>query len=318
MEIKELKKSETGILVNGLYLCTKVTKETTRNGKSYATVTLQDQSGEIAAKFWGTDILDDGVVGLVLDVRLQIQDYNGNHSYILLGYSKTDENPSQYSNSFVPNVDNMKKYLTAVIKEITDKRPDYRVVIKELFQKGKLEDFYTYPAAKSMHHDEKYGLLFHTTSIMHHADSLIKSTEKCYGIKINRELVMLAVLLHDFFKTKEYSINEVGKGDISKYFLIGHIVMAAQFVGYLYYENKIDEDTYLELTHIINSHHGQLEYGSPTVPSTVEAFIVHIADLFDSRIYMFKSEYNGLEEGDMSEKKNFGLGTSVYKPKSRA
>ena len=74
--------------------------------------------------------------------------------------------------------------------------------------------------------------------------ALIKSTEKWYGIKINRELVMLAVLLHDFFKTKEYSINEAGKGDISKYFLIGHIVMAAQFVGYLYYENKIDEDTY--------------------------------------------------------------------------
>ena len=315
MMIKEINTTKVEGKFDSKAMVTKMSRETGRTGKEHCLLTLTDSTDELKARYWETDIFDKVKVGDIVAVNIEAKPFNNVMSFTLKTfYLLTGEDPAMYRNSFVPDEEEMKNYLRSKIADIYKSRSDLRVVLEQLFAKEDINKFFKWAAATCMHHGELNGLLFHTVSMLRHAEALMETVPLTYGIEPDRHLVNTAIIMHDFFKTKEYVMNEAGKADVSKYVILGHIVMGAQFLGYLKYAELIGEELYLQLSHILVSHHGELEYGAAARIATVEAHIVHTVDNFDAKMYMLKSEYRKTNEGELAANKHFGLQTNVYNP----
>lgn len=134
-------------------------------------------------------------------------------------------------------------------------------------------DFFRQKGAKGMHHAYPGGLAEHTINVAKTA----KSIAKIYS-DVNIDVVIAGALLHDI--GKQYELQSDGFTVSGQ--MLGHISLG--MMEFQKFFIRIPHKT--ELLHIIASHHGQLEFGSPVKPSTKEAYIVHIADLVDSRMFM--------------------------------
>ncbi len=171
--------------------------------------------------------------------------------------------------------------LKTLTEEIHDKNLRRKVV--ELMKKPefKLEDesfpsltLDTSPAGLSHHHSYPRGYVEHVTSTANLAIAMCDSVERVYGGKVNRDLVIAGVLLHDIFKPATYAKN--GEGNFTQSPLadyLDHLSLATA--------ELIRRDFPIELVHIVAAHHG--DYG-PIRPHTIEALICHLADFMDSRL----------------------------------
>ncbi len=130
------------------------------------------------------------------------------------------------------------------------------------------------PAGLSHHHCYSGGYVEHVVSTANLALAMCNSVEEVYQGKVNRDLVLAAVLLHDIFKPATYTVNENGSYDSSR---------LADYMDHLslVISELVRRDFPLKLVHIVSAHHG--DYG-PIRPHTVEALICHLADLMDSRL----------------------------------
>lgn len=149
------------------------------------------------------------------------------------------------------------------------------------------------PAAKGLHHVYLGGLLEHTLSVVR----LLEMITRHYG-GLNRDLVIAGGLLHDLGKIYEFSYAGVIEySDPGR--LIGHIVMGVEIIA-----AKIQQlPTFpaalaMELKHLILSHHGMLEYGSPKIPNTVEALVVNMADDLDAKVNAFQEHIKAATDDD--------------------
>jgi putative nucleotidyltransferase with HDIG domain len=130
------------------------------------------------------------------------------------------------------------------------------------------------PAGLSHHHSYPGGYLEHVASSVEVALTLCNSVEKIYRGKVNRDLVIAGVLLHDLFKPNTYVVNENGSYSTSSLAdYMDHLSIAVS--------ELVRRGFPLEVIHIVSAHHG--EYG-PIRPHTIEALICHLADLIDSRL----------------------------------
>lgn len=130
------------------------------------------------------------------------------------------------------------------------------------------------PAGLSHHHCYPGGYVEHIISTTNLALALCKSVEKVYHGKVNRDLVIAGVLLHDLFKPLTYTVNQNGNyGTAGLADYMDHLSIAIA--------ELVRRDFPLELIHVVSAHHG--EYG-PIRPHTIEALICHLADLMDSRL----------------------------------
>jgi putative nucleotidyltransferase with HDIG domain len=130
------------------------------------------------------------------------------------------------------------------------------------------------PAGLSHHHCYPGGYIEHIISTANIAEALCDSVEKVYQGKVNRDLVIAGVLLHDVFKPITYVINENGSyGSTSLAEYLDHLSIVIS--------ELVRRGFPLELVHVVSAHHGH--YG-PISPHTIEALICHLADLIDSRL----------------------------------
>jgi len=130
------------------------------------------------------------------------------------------------------------------------------------------------PAGLSHHHCYPGGYVEHVVSTANLALAMCNSVEKVYHGKVNRDLVIAGVLLHDIFKPATYAVNE--NGSYSSTRLADYMDHLSLVISEL-----VRRDFPLKLVHIVSAHHG--DYG-PIRPHTVEALICHLADLMDSRL----------------------------------
>ncbi|MEM8861568.1 MAG: HD domain-containing protein, partial [Chloroflexota bacterium] len=135
------------------------------------------------------------------------------------------------------------------------------------------------PAAKSMHHASVGGLLEHSLSMANLAEAA--SANYPY---VNRDLLVSGALVHDMGKVWEYTLDgEFGTSEDGH--LVGHITRAAIYIeAQAQAYKEINEKDLRELIHLVVSHHGTHEWGSPVVPKTLEAILLHQLDLLDSRV----------------------------------
>lgn len=184
------------------------------------------------------------------------------------------------------DIEKMETKLNQLIEMISNKS-------LKLFTKYAIEKvhdkFIIWPAAVNVHHNIKGGLLLHSVNVAKNAYFL----SKLYS-DIDVDLVIMSALLHDIGKIFEYTedaeISELGQ-------YADHITLGLNYITKCNNEceNILDTRTYNHLYHIILSHHGKLEWGSPRTPATKEAFIVHQADYIDTNMYIYHNVLNKLD-----------------------
>ena len=172
------------------------------------------------------------------------------------------------------------------------KNPDLNLILQKFWEDATfIEKFCIAPAAKKMHHAYLGGLLEHTLSVSILVDSLIK----CHYRGIDRDLLLTGAMLHDIGKIDEYEyttmIDYSTEGRLLNHIIIGVRMLDVKIASI----PNFPENTAQLLRHLIISHHGIREYGSPEPPKTLEAVILHYLDDLDSKImgirdYLEKSD----------------------------
>ena len=163
---------------------------------------------------------------------------------------------------------------------------------KIFFERGLWESFKIWPAAVSMHHAYAGGLLEHSVSVAIGARDLAKHYEE-FKMPVNMDLVIAGALLHDIGKLEAYAADPVAAvkpvGNVIEHIVLGYgmLMKFAELEG-------LDKNVALALSHIILSHHGRREFGSPVLPETPEAFIVSAADDVDFKISFWKAQMEAL------------------------
>ncbi|GJM40419.1 MAG: HD family phosphohydrolase [Ardenticatenaceae bacterium] len=283
----------------------------TKDGRPYLLGTLRDNTGQLPFVYWdipsyaeswvaiGSAILVTGRVVRYKDaLQVNITDMNQNQEPVLSDLLPASRRPRA----------EMLAELQSLINSLG--QPWQQLVSHILLDDAFLNAFADAPAARNMHHAYIGGLMEHTLSMANIADQLAMH----YPF-VNRDLLLSGTLLHDMGKTIEY--------DISKSFrfsedgrLVGHITRAVVMVEKAADElGDFPEDNLRHLVHLIASHHGTQEWGSPVVPKTLEAILLHQVDLLDSRVQGFFDHIaNDNGEEAWTTKSSFMFNTELRRP----
>ena len=198
-------------------------------------------------------------------------------------------------------------WIRNIIDGITD--TDCRAICTAMFDTH-IDQFSKHPAGKSMHHAFVSGLLMHTCNVMRIADSFAA----IYPFA-NRSLLISGAFLHDMGKLAEIEVSTAGMAtDYSiEGQLLGHLVMGAKEIATVAQSLNIPYEKSLLLQHMLLSHHGKPELGAAIEPHCLEAELLHLCDLADSRVEMYRTALNETAPGTMTERL-FNLQKRVYCP----
>ena len=173
-----------------------------------------------------------------------------------------------------------------------------RLITREMLDRFREKLLY-YPAAQRIHHAERGGLLHHTTGMLRLAKAIL--TQYTW---LNADLLLAGVILHDLCKTEEMDSNDMGVvRDYSREgLLLGHLVLGVNRIQEAANKLGISGEPVLLLQHMMLSHHGEAEFGSPRKPMFPEAEALHWVDLLDARMNEMQTAIQKLKPGVFSEK----------------
>ncbi|MDX1414000.1 MAG: HD domain-containing protein [Candidatus Promineifilaceae bacterium] len=269
-------------LINEPFLLDDVTRRKTRDGRPFLLCILRDRTGILNSVFWDVpDYVDHWVrPGIVVLVSGQANNYKNSLQVNITDLNKAG---SIASAELLPSSqrprDEMLEELKGFIAGLSE--PWHSLAAKILFEEPLFSRFADAPAARSMHHAYIGGLMEHTLSMATLAELLA-----LHYPHVNDDLLLTGTLLHDVGKTEEYSI-ESAFGFSEDGRLVGHIVRAVIMIEKAASEISFPEEELRQLLHLIISHHGTEEWGSPIKPKTLEAILLHQIDLLDSRVQGF-------------------------------
>ncbi len=278
---------------------------TGKTGKPFMNLVLMDRTGEIEARLfedvsqYAGQVVRDALVWV--DGKCQV--YQGRKQIVVQKIQLLREDEVVLDEFLIPSkVDSEVNYQKLLGWIATMQDPYYRALAEsvlventEIVQKIKIA-----PAAKTIHHAYRGGLLEHMVSIV----QILEGLSKHYGAILDRDLLFLGGFFHDIGKIWELVYDKVTDyTDEGR--LIGHLVMGVEMVqdhvqklnatpGRL--PGEFPKEKVLLVKHLILSHHGLLEYGSPKRPKCLEAYIVHMVDDLDSKI----NSIQGFIEQDQS------------------
>ena len=292
----ELKSLKEGEVFSGYLLAQEAVFRTSAKGSEYLELKLADASGDLKGFLWDLRAVEGDLQKVAADAFLKVKGlvsaYNGRLQIRLdkVRFAEDSEvgDCSQFFATSARPAADMAQELDAAIARTRD--PWIRQLLAALFQEDAVlrAAFSKAPAAKSMHHVYLGGLLEHTLSVLDMA-------ERACGHypELNRDLVVAGVLLHDLGKTAELTYERAfGYSDVGN--LIGHISMEAEWISRAAAGIPgFPEDLRLQILHIVLSHHGRLEYGSPVLPKTPEALLVHYLDDLDGKL---EAMFRGIRE----------------------
>jgi 3'-5' exoribonuclease len=259
-----------------------------KDGANYLTLRLSDRTGSLSAVAWDNveKLASSSAAGDFVRIAGNVGEYRGELQIIVKEMTAVDP-ASVTAADFLPataqDVDQMFDRLVRMAQ--TMETPPLRDLLAAFFADADfVERFKKAPAAKMMHHAYIGGLLEHCLSMALLADRIARH----YG-GVNRDRLLAGVVLHDIGKVREFDYqHRIDYSDEGR--LVGHIAIGLEML-----DEKVrmvdrfpDEERRL-LKHMIVSHHGAMEYGSPEPPKTVEAVLLHYIDEIDSKI-------NGIRE----------------------
>lgn len=280
------------------YMLTDLIKSKTKDGKPYLRSIMCDKEGNRrnGIMFESNKLDFDPQNGDIVDAIGMIQQFGGQDQLKISTMTKvSDADPSE----FLPKkgIDSevlIQELELLLMEQVTDEH--LAKLIERFFaDTATLDSFKKMPAAKSVHHAYVGGLLEHTLSII----KMSVMIGSHYGELVNTQQLIIGALFHDIGKVKEM---QAGTGleytDSGK--LLGHLLLGVEMLNkYIGEIEDFPEETKYLLAHLIVSHHGLLEYGSPKKPKTPEAFILHHLDDLDAKLNTFMSIFDreGIETG---------------------
>lgn len=311
-KISEIEGGTTGW---GFFLCAQKDLRPTKAGGSYLALVLQDTSGEIAAKiFDGADQLDKQFnKGDFVKVSGRGNLYKNQLELVLENVRRV--NPAKDAadgfreEDCIPSsprpIDEMWQELLAHVASV--RRPELRALLERILAKhgAKLK---IWPAAMAVHHAYRGGLLEHVLKIIQVGTSLADAYQ------VDRDMIIAGGILHDLGKIEELTYEgAVGYSVIGN--LVGHIAIG---LGMLQEAARDDaafpDQLRLELEHIVLSHHGARDKGSPVVPMTVEAFIFAATDDLDAKMFQIRKHIADDSGGGPFTQFSKRLERVIYKP----
>ncbi len=263
---------------------------TTSNGELYVHAVVADATGQMLARHWKSSqqFFDSLPEGGFARFRGRVENYKGNRQFIVDGVQAVDErdvDPRDFLPASRRDAEQMWNRLQEILRTIED-RDLLQLVGRFMHDQAFVRGFQSAPAAITNHHAYLGGLLEHTLNLLELADRVLPLYPR-----VNRDLVLVGLFLHDCGKVEEleyrtnFSYSSAGQ-------LVGHIAMAVVWVKEKIREieretgQPFPENLALGLQHIILAHHGKYEFGSPRLPATAEAFVVHYLDNLDAKLNM--------------------------------
>ena len=270
-------------LVDAMFLVASKNHGVTKGGSSYLTLKLLDRSGEIEARVW--DRADDLTRGFdkndFVRVRGQATLFQGKIQIRVQDVIRVDESKVA-AEDFLPKSANDPETMLAELQAILRamKNPHLLALAEACFADQELMRLLKQaPGAKTIHHPYLSGLLEHTLSLL---KLILKVVENYRGVDV--DLLLIGGFLHDIGKVYEFTFDRaLDYTDAGQ--LLGHLVMEVEMVS-----KKIDtipefpDELALLVKHMLVSHHGAYEFGSPKLPQTLEAVILHSLDDLDGKI----------------------------------
>lgn len=267
---------------------------TTSKGSPYLSLTLQDKTGTIDGKFWDVKENEQALIqaGKILKFSFEVLLYKDK---LQLRMNRVEEiSEDEYNlEDFVISSDHSEVERRSLTQSLIDSIQNdvYRkLVIGMLSYVG--DKFFTFPAASKIHHGWKGGLSDHSLSMAILADELCK-----HYPQLDRDLLVSAALIHDVGKTAELS------GPVTTEYTLegkleGHISLANAWLSEVSEKLGVQEreETVL-MHHMILSHHGKMEYGSPVAPMIIEAEALYLIDNMDARLTSLKMALDAIKPG---------------------
>ena len=264
--------------------------KTKKNGDPYLAMTLTDRSGQMEAKMWEgvAEAMDGFSQDDFVKVRGLVDKYNGRYQFTVHKVRRMDEADIDYSD-YLPktkkDVDQLWKTVGDFVASFQD--PHLKALLESFMADPEIERSYkNAPAAKTLHHAFIGGLLDHVVSLFTSCDLICRNYPQ-----VNRDLVLTGAFLHDIGKIHEltyaraFSYTTEGQ-------LLGHMIIELEML-----HQKLDKlpefpgELKILIEHLIISHHGHYEFGSPKLPMFPEALLLHYMDDLDSKMESMRAHF---------------------------
>lgn len=265
---------------------------TAKNGKAFLSLTVRDKETSINAKLWDYKESDHGFVkeGEVVKIWASVDEYNGVLQLIIKGIQASSEPPESFMKSTKFNIPEMWSELVDLVG--TFQEPLTKFVTEEILLKHEpfIDAFKKAPAARVVHNAWYGGLLEHVHALCRIAEPVIQHYKTRYCEKLSREKVLFGLIMHDAGKIVEYDYTKSNFKPTSIGLLTNHLVLGPAWVFEVSNRFPVEQrDEHFKeeralLMHVLAAHHGRLDWGSPVVPVTLEAILVHHIDNLDAKM----------------------------------
>ncbi len=254
-----------------------------KNGP-YWQLTLQDKTGEIQARVWSplSRSFEKIKPGQIVSIRASAQSFRDQLQLNVdaLDFVSTQETDIAFflPVSEIPPEDLYRKLLKFLRGRVAF--PPWSRLYKNILTHDEIKaSLISAPGGKSIHHAYIGGLLEHTLSVCRICDSI----SELYPV-LDRDILLVAAALHDIGKSREIT-SGISRDYSDQGKLLGHIFLGMEMIQpFLNRAKDLSPEVILHFKHIILSHHGELEFGSPKRPKTLEAFVLHYADNLDAKM----------------------------------
>lgn len=308
---KFIKDLQVGQQVDTYYKLQAVEKRLKKDGTSFLAIELMDKTGKIPAKIWDNAEASLKILkpGNVYRLKGYVNEYMNKKEIKVDGIrpaltADKDFDPGDFEESCNFDAGSMFDQLIGDVKRNIGK--PYLVQLVDAFAAAYGGKFKNHYGAQKIHHAYLGGLLEHTYSMVQLAVFI------AVHYKLDKELLVIGTLFHDVGKIFEFTITPVPQATMQGG-LVGHIVLGNAI--FLELKNKIQgfpEELSIKIQHLLISHHGEKEFGSPEVPMIPEAYALHVIDLLDSRIKIMEEAIKNSETGGIFSDYINALGRRLY------
>lgn len=296
---KGIRDYEIGESFDGFLLIKEARKGTASNGKPFLTLFFTDATGEIEAKLWDAKPEDEEkyTEKKVVKIAGDINEFRGQAQLRIKSIRLAQATDGVRISDFLEKApiakDELQEKITEAIFEM--KNPNIQRIVRAFVKKYQ-DKLFDYPAASKNHHAYVSGLAHHIVTMLQIARSLCDIYPQ-----INKDLLYAGVILHDIGKIHELS-GPVATSYTVEGTLLGHITIMVSEIEEMAKQLDITGEEVVVLQHIVLSHHGYPEWGSPKRPQVMEAEILHFIDLIDAKVNMLIRALDKTKPGEFTER----------------
>lgn len=271
-------------------------------GTEYLDMVLADSEGECVAKLWNYSRITHGEYDAndIIKVRGSVQVWKDTEQFKIDRIRKANDGDDVDMSGIIPTApfDPQEMYDELYNTAANFADEDLKRIVQYLLRENR-EQLLIYPAGVKLHHATRGGLLHHTVSVLHLAQRIAELYPN-----LHKDLLFAGAILHDIGKIKELDAGALGIAGAytNEGQLLGHINVGMAMIAAAAEITMIAPKTAMLLEHMILSHHGKPEFGSPRLPMFPEAEVLSICDLLDSKMYEMDAALDGVSPDGFSER----------------